>query len=85
MPIPSDLLVHAFLVGLLILIGAVVINIMAAWLGVTTWYPFLDAVRDRGLGAALSKENVSSLIFLFGMYPLLLGAIAVGASLLLKK
>lgn len=64
-------IIHIFLLGFAILIGALVLNIIAHRLGILTWYDFINAP---------GKANIVSYIWLFILYPLSLGAIAYVAS-----
>ena len=55
-------------VGLKILFAAVVLNILAHFVGLSTWYDFLNKPTK-----VLSWDNY---IFLFAVYPFLLGYVA---------
>ena len=59
------MLLNIFLLGIIILAGAIVINILAHLVGMHTWYDFL------------TKQQMIwyDYIFLFIVYPLLLGVI----------
>ena len=67
------MLVTIFFMGLGILTGAIVVNVLAKILGLKTWYDFLN------------KEKVLwyDYVFLFVIYPLLLGLISYTAYRLL--
>ena len=54
-----------FLLGLIILAGAIVINVLASVVGVQTWYDLLTRQPIKWY----------SYIFLFVVYPLLLGVL----------
>ncbi len=62
-----------FIVGFAILAGAIIINAFAGLLGMNTWYGFINNIRESGM-KAVSKEGFN-LIFLFIIYPFLLGCI----------
>jgi hypothetical protein len=64
---------QAFVIGVAILVVAILVNVLATVGGVSTWYGFLADIRDHGLLAAIRNEGVLSLLFLFLLYPLLLG------------
>ncbi len=67
-----------YVIGLAILIGAIVINVLAYYLSLPTWYDFLKLVTSQGLVGALSSLSVFAFIFLFIIYPFLLGLLAYG-------
>jgi hypothetical protein len=60
-------------IGVAILVVAIVANGLATTAGVSTWYGFLGAIRDQGPWAAIREEKVTSLLFLFLAYHLILG------------
>lgn len=64
-----------FLLGVGVLIGAIVLNILSSRLGFTNWYEFF-----RNPGSA----DMLSYLWLFVLYPLGLGIIAYGVSRLLN-
>lgn len=68
-------LLQTYLIGLAILIVAIIANYLAAKLGVSTWYSFLNEITEQGL-----KETISTkwphLFFLIIIYPAILGATA---------
>ncbi|MBW3020732.1 hypothetical protein KY334_05525 [Candidatus Woesearchaeota archaeon] len=66
--------IQIFIVGLAILIGAVIINVIANYLNITTWYSFLLNMKDAGFLNSIKSEGFN-LIWLFVIYPLLLGLI----------
>jgi len=65
-----------FLAGWVVLVGAILINMIAKFIGIPTWYDFLEKVRELGFLLAFKNAGIISLIFLFGIYPTLLGALA---------
>ena len=71
---------QVFAVGVAILAVAIVANGLATAVGLSTWYGFLGAIRDQGLGGALREERIASLVFLFVAYPLILGATGYGVT-----
>ena len=68
-------ILHVFAVGLAVLAGAIIINWLAGLLGISTWYTFLSSVSKNGLLKALVGNSIISNLFLFILYPLLLGMI----------
>lgn len=74
---------HIYAVGFAILLGAMVINILATYLGLSTWYSFAGKIAGQGIGKALAEESILSMIFLFIIYPGLLGVIGYYATRLL--
>lgn len=60
-------LLHIFLVGAIILIAALLLNAVAQKLGLKTWYDFVNAPAGT---------NAISYIWLFIVYPFLLGLAA---------
>jgi hypothetical protein len=71
---------HTFLTiaaaGYTILIGAIILNILATALGVMTWYGFLESASAHGFFGAIRQAGFISVVYLFGLYPLLLGWMA---------
>ena len=64
-----------FLLGLGILVGAIVLNILASRMGLTSWFEFLKNPKEL---------NMFSYIWLFFIYPLGLGATAYFVTKLLN-
>jgi len=62
--------------GLGILFLAIILNIVASFFDISTWYDFLTQLKNEGLGNAMRKTSLVSLIFLFIIYPFLLGLVA---------
>lgn len=77
-------MVKIFIIGWIILLGAIVINVWAAALKVDTWYDFAKSIQSHGLKKAFTKTDPASLIFLFVAYPLLLGVICYACLRVLK-
>lgn len=63
-------IVIIFLVGLAILVAALLLNFIANKLGILTWYDFVSSP---------SKARFIDYIWLFVLYPFLLGATAYAA------
>jgi hypothetical protein len=62
--------------GYAILIGAIVLNLLATSLGLVTWYGFLESAAAHGCSGAIREAGVISIVYLFVLYPLLLGWMA---------
>lgn len=74
-----------YLWGIIILISAILFNLISSYLKVSNWYSFLNQAREIGFIQSLSQQNLFSLIFLFLIYPLLLGlAVFLIVSYLIK-
>ncbi len=65
-----------YLAGLVVLVGAIVLNVLAGWLGLATWYDFLGSVTQGGIREALKALRVWDWLFLLALYPACLGAFA---------
>lgn len=64
-----------YMAGLAVLAGAIALNILAAQLGLATWYSFLTAAASDPLGA-FRGLHAGDWLFLLVIYPGLLGACA---------
>lgn len=69
-------ILFVFLTGIIILVGAILINAIASTMGITTWFSFIDMTKSDGLSSAFREAGFLSWIFLFIVYPLLLGSLA---------
>ncbi|MDZ7611680.1 MAG: hypothetical protein U5L10_02860 [Candidatus Moranbacteria bacterium] len=61
-----------FVSGIGILAVAMVVNFLADFLGLETWYSFIAKIREKGFGDVL-KAKWQHLLFLFFVYPFVLG------------
>lgn len=61
------IIVQIFLIGLIVLGGALLLNGFANVLGLKTWYDFVQSVQNTSFW---------SLLWLFVAYPLMLGVLA---------
>jgi len=59
--------------GLIILVVAILANIIAVKLNCSTWFSFIDKINEKGFSKAFSEQSLGSLLFLFLIYPFLLG------------
>lgn len=77
-----DTYVKIFLTGWGILAVAILINILEIKFGISTWYSFLQEAGKVGPVKAFLETSLISKLFLFIIYPSLLGLVGF---LLLKK
>lgn len=68
-------LFRIFFLGILLLLGAIVVNFLAKTLKLFTWHDFFNLIGEKGLEIALQSVSWVNLLFLFVIYPLLLGII----------
>ncbi len=61
------------LYGWMILVAALAVNVVASTLGVTTWYDYVTSISVLGLKTATFSLRVHEHIFLFVIYPGILG------------
>ena len=60
-----------FVKGIVILVGAILLNLIAVFLNFNTWYDLLLNPRE-----ILKTSDIDNLIFLFIVYPFVLGILA---------
>ncbi len=65
-----------YLSGAVILAGAIVVNAIAYYFSIPTWYDLFQLVPQKGLAEALGGLSPGSVLFLFLVYPFLLGLLA---------
>lgn len=65
-----------YLTGAVVLLGAIVVNAAAYYFSVPTWYNLFQLVSQKGLAEALGSLSLASALFLFLVYPFLLGLLA---------
>ncbi|MGC9395114.1 MAG: DUF7672 family protein [Anaerolineae bacterium] len=65
-----------YLAGLVVLAGAIVLNVLAGWISLATWYDFLRSMPQIGVLEALKALGVWDWLFLLIIYPACLGAFA---------
>ncbi|MEY8847502.1 hypothetical protein AB9K26_01700 [Psychroserpens sp. XS_ASV72] len=61
-----------YLIGLFILIIAIIANVLAAYLGLKSWYDFIGLLTKNG-SATFSQLQVLDYLWLFLFYPFILG------------
>ncbi|MGM0439157.1 MAG: DUF7672 family protein [Patescibacteria group bacterium] len=66
-------LLKIFLIGVWVLILALVANFLAMRFGINTWYGFVNNISDYNLVTAITHQTSLDIIFLFLIYPLILG------------
>lgn len=66
----------SYITGFGILITAILVNLIATHLEISTWYSFLKNIGQEGFSGALNNPEICSFIFLFMVYPLVLGYIS---------
>jgi hypothetical protein len=80
---------HTFLTiaaaGYTVLVGAIILNVLATSLGIVTWYGFLESAAVLGFFGAIRQAGVISTLYLFALYPLLLGWMAWGVVVWVAK
>ena len=64
------------IIGFAILIVAIIMNLMASVMGITTWHTFFLHMKENGLVSALKNAGIFSLFFMLIVYPFLLGTTA---------
>jgi hypothetical protein len=65
-----------YLAGLVVLAGAIALNVLAGWIGLATWYEFLRSMTQTGVLEAIKALRVWDWLFLLAIYPACLGACA---------
>ena len=65
-------MLRLYVIGLCILIGAILANVLAVTLGIKTWYDLLELLNKQGL-SGFKDLKVYDAIWLFLVYPMLLG------------
>lgn len=61
--------------GWAILAIAVLVNVVAKFAGISTWYDYINKIGASGFKEASLSLNVAELIFLFIIYPGIFGLI----------
>lgn len=79
------LILRMFLVGWIVLAGAILLNLLAGALHLATWYTFLQSVSAQGLVSALRTLRWQDAVFLFLVYPLGLGGLAWAGGCLARQ
>ena len=66
-------IISVFYDGVLILVVAIIMNLIANYFKITTWFTFVDKISKLGLVRALKSQKLLDLTFLFIIYPFMLG------------
>ena len=61
------------LAGWIILVAAILLNFLSVKFGISTWYPFTESIGKYGFVKAFKEVSLVSKLFLFIIYPFLLG------------
>jgi hypothetical protein len=69
-------ILRIYLAGLAVLAGAIVVNMLAGAAGLKTWYDVLKPIPEVGMMAVVRTLTVPEILFLFLLYPALLGLCA---------
>lgn len=64
-------------VGYIILLGAIIVNMIWIALGMNTWHTVIELMSMNGF--TILFDEGFNLLFLFGLYPLSLAALALWA------
>ncbi len=67
---------HIFLIGVIVLVGAILLNSVASLFGLMSWYDFLRAPRSA---------TALSYVWLFVLYPFGLGVLAYYGTMLVTR
>ncbi len=67
------IILKIFLAGWVVLLVAIFLNFLAVKLDISTWYPFTESITKNGFVKALREISLISKLFLFIIYPFLLG------------
>lgn len=67
--------IKIFLVGWIVLITAILLNIITMRLGITGWYQFFESVEKTGLIRAFNNLSPVPMLYMFIIYPFLLGVV----------
>ena len=73
-----------YLSGIVVLVGAILINSLAGLIGLPIWYDFLKSAGEQGFLTALRSLTMLQLLFLFVLYPAGLGLLVMAAARLFR-
>lgn len=68
-----NIIAKIYIIGVAILIIAIIMNMLAIKLNIETWYSFTSKISEKGLADSFKEINFFSIIYLFIIYPLILG------------
>lgn len=81
----NNMVVKIFIIGWVILIVALIVNGVALKIGIDTWYSFAGEISRTGFKKAFLNTSFFAKVFLFVLYPLILGVSAWAASRILHS
>jgi len=63
-----------YIIGITILLTAILANIIADYINLNTWYKFINIILEKGSFLnGLKKQTIFDIMWLFFLYPLILG------------
>ena len=63
-----------YIIGVTILLTAILANTIAGYINLNTWYGFSNAILEKGSFLKVLKEQrILDILWLFFLYPLILG------------
>ena len=66
-------MIKLYLIGVSILLTAILANIIADYISLTTWYKFSNIILEKGsFLKALKEQTILDVLWLFFTYPLIL-------------
>jgi hypothetical protein len=63
---------NLIITGYSILLGAILVNILADYFNISTWYTFLQSIFKIGLSETIRQQKIIHLLWLFCIYPIIL-------------
>ncbi len=67
-------MIKLYVIGVSILLIAILANIIADYINLTTWYKFLNIILEKGsFLKGLKEQTIFDFLWLFFIYPLILG------------
>ena len=61
--------------GFIILIGAILVNLIAKSLELSTWFDFLEDIKNKGFSQTIKQIGFISILYLILIYPFILGVL----------
>ena len=68
----NTMVIKLIFFGYFILILAIIANILAMHFDICTWYEFIQNINKKGLKQTLYSQSLIDMIWLYGIYPILL-------------
>jgi hypothetical protein len=67
-------MIKLYIIGLTILLTAIIANAIAGYINLNTWYNFSNTILEKeSLLKALKEQSIMDFLWLFLLYPLILG------------